>query len=94
MSATVEQSLITKIKTLSPQQVAEVEDFVEFLATKSKRRAAFDRLLAIAPALEAAGVEPMTEDEIAAEVKAARAERRARQQADQQPGRPQAGSAA
>lgn len=84
MNATVEQSLITKIKMLSPQQVAEVEDFVEFLAAKSKRRAAFDRLLAIAPALEAAGVEPMTEDEIAAEVRAARAERRARQQAASQ----------
>jgi Protein of unknown function (DUF2281) len=78
MNATLEQSLITKIKTLSPQHVAEVENFVEFLAGKSKRRAAFDRLLAIAPALEAAGLPPMSEDEIAAEVKAARAERRAR----------------
>jgi hypothetical protein len=81
MNATVEQSLISKIRTLSPQQVAEVEDFVEFLAAKSKKRAAIDRLLAIAPALEAAGVEPMSEDEIAAEVKAARAERRAREAA-------------
>lgn len=85
MNVTAEQSLIAKIRTLSPQQVAEVEDFVEFLAAKRKRRAAFDRLLAIAPALEAAGVEPMTEDEIAAEVKAARADRRARQQTGQQP---------
>ena len=90
MNATVEQSLITKIKTLSPQQVAEVEDFVEFLAAKSARRAAIDRLLAIAPALEAAGVEPMSEDAIAAEVKSARAERRARQQAGQQTGNRQA----
>jgi Protein of unknown function (DUF2281) len=78
MNATVEQVLITKIKALSPQQVAEVVDFVEFLAAKSAKRAAFDRLLAIAPALEAAGVEPMSEDEVAAEVKAARTERRAR----------------
>ena len=78
MNATVEQSLISKIKMLSPQQVAEVENFVEFLAAKSKRRAAIDRLLSIAPALEAAGVEPMSEDEIAAEIKAARAERRVR----------------
>lgn len=77
MNATVEQVLITKIKALSPQQVAEVVDFVEFLAAKSARRAALDRLLAIAPALEAAGVAPMSEDEIVAEVKAARAERRA-----------------
>ncbi len=81
MNATVEQSLISKIRTLSPQQVAEVEDFVEFLAAKSKKRAAIERLLAIAPALEGAGSEPMSEDEIAAEVKAARAERRARQAA-------------
>ena len=78
MNAALEQVLITKIKALSPQQVAEVVDFVEFLAAKSAKRAAFDRLLAIAPALEAAGLEPMSENEIAAEVKAARAERRAR----------------
>ena len=81
MNAAVEQSLISRITALSPQQVAEVEDFVEFLAAKSKKHAAIDRLLAIAPALEAAGVEPMSEDDIAAEVKAARQERRARQSA-------------
>ena len=81
MNATVEQALMSKIRTLSPQQLAEVDDFVEFLAARSKKSAAFDRLLAIAPALEAAGALPMSEDEIAAEIKAARAERRARQAA-------------
>lgn len=81
MNATVEQVLITKIKALSPQQGAEVADFVEFLAAKAAKRAAIDRLLAIAPELEAAGVEPMSEEEIAAEVKAVRAERRAREAA-------------
>jgi Protein of unknown function (DUF2281) len=80
MNAIAEQALVSKIKTLSPQQVAEVGDFVEFLATKAARRAALDRLFAIAPALDAAGVDPMSEDEIATEVKAARAERRARAQ--------------
>lgn len=80
MNATAEQSLIAKIQALSPEQVAEVEDFVEFLSAKMRRRAALDRLLAIAPALEAAGVEPMSMEEINAEVKAARAERRARSQ--------------
>ena len=78
MNGTVEQSLMSKIRTLSPQQVAEVEDFVEFLAAKTRKRSALDRLLAIAPALEAAGAEPISEDEIAAEIDAARAERRAR----------------
>jgi hypothetical protein len=75
-----EQALFEKLKALPPQQRAEVEDFVDFLAAKARKRAAIDRLLAIAPALEAAGVEPMSDEEINAEVKAARAERRARQQ--------------
>jgi urease accessory protein UreF len=79
MNATVEQCLMSKIRTRSPQQVAEVEDFVEFLAAKAKKRAALDRLLTIAPALQAAGAEDMSEDEIAAEIDAAREERRARQ---------------
>lgn len=76
--STQEQALFEKLKALPQQQRAEVEDFVDFLAAKTRKRAAFDRLLAIAPALEAAGVEPMSEEEIAAEIKAARAERRAR----------------
>ncbi len=81
MNATVEQSLLLKIRTLSPQQVAEVEDFVEFLASKARKRNALDRLLSVAPALEAAGAEPMNEDAIAAEVEAARNERRMRKAA-------------
>ena len=70
MNAIVEQALMSKIRTLSPQQLAEVDDFVEFLAARSKKSAALDRLLAIVPALEAAGAEPMSEDEVAAEIKA------------------------
>lgn len=78
-NVTVEQSLMSKIRTLSPQQLAEVEDFVEFLATKVRKRRALDRLLAIAPALEAVGAAPMSEGDIAAEVDAVRAERRVRE---------------
>jgi hypothetical protein len=84
MSAAVE-NVISKIRSLSPQQVAEVEDFVEFLATRTSRRSALDRLLAIAPALEAAGETPMTDEaiqaEVQAEIDAVRAQRRARAQA-------------
>jgi len=80
-----EQVLISKIKALSPEQMAEVEDFVEFLAAKAKKRAAFDRLLASAPALEAAGAAPLSDEEIAAEIEAARAERRARGQSLKNP---------
>jgi hypothetical protein len=78
-----EQALLDKLKALPPQQRAEVEDFVDFLTAKARKRAAMDRLLAIAPALEAAGVEPMSDEEINAEIKAARAERRARRQQEQ-----------
>ncbi|MBL8471539.1 MAG: DUF2281 domain-containing protein [Rhodocyclaceae bacterium] len=85
MDATVEQNLISKIRTLSPQQVAEVENFVEFLAAKAKKRGALDRLLAIAPALEAAGADTISEDQIVAEVEAARAERQIRDQGTQRP---------
>ncbi|MBK8964235.1 MAG: hypothetical protein IPM75_14490 [Candidatus Competibacteraceae bacterium] len=66
MNAVIEQRLLLKIKTLSPPQVAQVEDFVEFLAAKSQRQAALGQLLAIAPALEAAGAEPMSEEAVAA----------------------------
>ena len=78
-----DQVLLETLKSLPAQQRAEVEDFVEFLAAKAKKRAAWDRLLAIAPALEAADVAPMSEEEVAAEIKAARAERRARLQAQE-----------
>ena len=80
-----DQVLLETLRSLPAQQRAEVEDFVEFLAAKAKKRAAFDRLLAIAPALEAAGVAPMSDEEVSAEIKQARAERRARMQA-QEPG--------
>ncbi len=83
MNATIEQALMSKIRALTPQQVAEVEDFVEFLAAKSRKNAALDRLLAIAPALEAAGMPPFSENEIAEEIRAARAERRAREAAQE-----------
>jgi len=85
MNATLGQNLIERIRALSPQQVAEVEDFIELLMRKARKRAGLDRPLAIAPALEAAGAEPLTEEAIAAEAAAARADRRA-QQAVKAPG--------
>ena len=72
------QSLIEKIRALPAEKIAEVEDFVDFLAGKSRRLEALDRLLAIAPALEAAGAPPLSEEEIMAEVRAVRAARRTR----------------
>jgi hypothetical protein len=80
MNARTEQVLLEKLRRLPPEALAEVENFVDFLESKTLRRAALDRLLALAPALEAAGVPPMTEQEIQAEVNAVRAERRARRE--------------
>ena len=76
--STKTDALIEKIRALPAERIAEVEDFVDFVATKAHRLTALDRLLAIAPALEAAGAPPMTEAEIAAEVAAVRAGRRRR----------------
>jgi hypothetical protein len=75
-----ETKLLEKLKALPPEKLTEVEDFVDFLANKSRREAAFDRLLAIAPALAAAGVEPIPEEEASALVEEGRAERRARRE--------------
>ena len=76
MNAIAEQSLISKLRVLSPAQVAEVEDFVEFLAAKSRKRQALDRLLAVAPAIEVANAamatQPLNEAEIEAEVRIVR----------------------
>jgi hypothetical protein len=70
------QALMEKIQALPPERLSEVENFVDFLAAKTRRLAALDRLFAVAPALEVAGAPPITEDEIQAEVDAVRAERR------------------
>jgi len=72
-----EMKLLEKLRQLPVEKLIEVEDFVDFLANKARRQAAFDRLLAIAPALQAAGVEPMSDEEVVALVKEVRAERRA-----------------
>ena len=72
------EQIIQKLKTLPPEQRAEAEDFVDFLASKTRKRPALERLLAIAPALEKAGIAPGNEEEVSAEIKAVRAERQAR----------------
>jgi hypothetical protein len=57
-----------------PQQRAEVEDFVDFLASRARKRIAVDRLFEAMGNVSA--VEPpLTEEEIDAEIAAARADR-------------------
>ena len=76
MNAITEQALIAKLRALPPEKQAEIMDFVEFVSARALRRSRIDHLLAVAPALDAAGIQPMTEDEISAEIKAARVARR------------------
>lgn len=77
MSAHIEH-VADKLRELSPQRLAEVEDFVDFLRLREEKTRAHkvDELFATMDRL--AAVEPrMTEAEIEAEIAAARAERRA-----------------
>ncbi len=76
------QALIAKIQALPAERIAEVDDFVEFLSAKTRRQEALGRLLAVAPALDAAGVAPLSEAEIQTEVDAVRTQRRTRQTED------------
>jgi hypothetical protein len=55
------------------------EALERMLAAALRRRQAVDELLKVADRVEAAGIPPMSMEEINAEVKAARAERRKRE---------------
>ena len=76
-----DEVLLETLKSLPAQQRAEVEDFLEFLAAKAKKRVAMDRLLAMAPALEETDAVSVSDEEITVEIKAARSDRHARTQA-------------
>lgn len=69
------RALIEKLDQLPPTRMAEVEDFVDFLASKTRRRAGQALIEGVARAAKA-GSKPMSMDEIQAEVKAYRDERR------------------
>jgi hypothetical protein len=66
------QTLLDKITALSPEQVVEVEHFVEFLTNRVRKQEALERLLTLAPSLENAGAGCRSEDEILAELTAVR----------------------
>ena len=74
------QTLIEKLKELPPERVAEVEDFVDFLRTREEeaRDAAAARLGEAMAKLAALELPPMSEEEVQAEIDAARRERRER----------------
>jgi hypothetical protein len=78
----LKSALLEKIKRLPPEQIAQVEDFVEFLVTKEQRRLAGEALRAMWAAVPAEELTPEIEQEIVEAVRAVRAERRAKREAD------------
>lgn len=74
----IEMQLIERLKKLPPARVAEVADFVEFLASREERAAASQRLTDGLNRLDALNLPPMSEDEVEAEIQANRQARRAR----------------
>lgn len=78
----LESRLMQRLKVLPPERVAEVVDFVEFLASRVQRDAAAQRLSDAMARLDALGLPPISDDEIEEEIQAARRERHAAQQAN------------
>ena len=76
--STVEPNLIPQLQKLPPQRLAEVADFVEFLAAREARAEAGTRLGESLAKLDALNLPPLSDDEIAAEIQVARQERTAR----------------
>ena len=72
----IEVQLIERLKKLPPNRVAEVVDFVEFLASREERAAAAQRLTEGLARLDALNLPAITEDEVEEEVQAARREPR------------------
>lgn len=72
----VETQLIERLRALPPDRVAEVVDFVEFLATREDRAAAVKRLTDVFARLDALGLPAISEDEVEEEIQALRRERR------------------
>jgi hypothetical protein len=75
----IEARLIERLKKLPPARVAEVVDFVEFLSQREERAAAAQRLTEGLARLDALNLPEASEDEVEAEIQAARQERRSRQ---------------
>ncbi len=75
----IEAQLIERLKKLPPSRVAEVVDFVDFLASREERTAAAQRLTEGLARLDALKLPTVSDDGIEDEIQAARQERRSKQ---------------
>ena len=73
--STIAPALIHKLQNLPPQRLAEVEDFVEFLAARESRSAAGERLGVSLAMLDKLNLPALSDEEIDAEIQSARKER-------------------
>lgn len=73
----LESRLMERLKMLPPERVAEVVDFVEFLASRVQRAEAAQRLSDAMARLDALNLPAISDEEIEDEVQAARRARHA-----------------
>ena len=75
--ATIQPTLLQKLQALPPRRLAEVEASVEFLAEREVRAVAAERLGESLAKLDSLNLPPISDEEIEAEIEAARRERAA-----------------
>jgi len=82
--STSPERLLEKLKTLPPQRLSEVEDFVDFLKNRDEhaQTAASHRLGEAMARLDALNLPPLPSEEVQAEIEATRRERRNAHRAD------------
>ena len=73
--STIAPTLIQKLQQLPQQRLAEVEDFVEFLAARESRSVAGERLGVSLAKLDKLNQTALSDEEIDAEIQSARKER-------------------
>lgn len=73
--STIAPTLIQKLQQLPQQRLAEVEDFVEFLAARESRSVAGERLGVSLAKLDKLNLPALSDEEIDAEIQSARKER-------------------
>lgn len=74
----IESNLLRKLQKLPAQRLAEVEDFVEFLVAREARASAGVLLGKSLGKLDTLNLSPVSDEEIEAEIQAARLERKVR----------------
>ena len=72
------EALLAKLKLLPPERLGQIADFVDFLATQEQRRQAGEELRAMWARMPQDDLTEAIEQEIVAEVRTVRAERRKR----------------